>query len=63
VEVLDSTRSLALNTGPFPASRLRTVRSTISPSSAIQRRCHIPQNHSVDTTATVTQRLIRADAV
>ena len=39
MEVFDSTRSPALNTGPLPANRFRTVRSTIRPSSAIQRRC------------------------
>src|SRR5690606_17922224 len=52
VEVLASTRSPALNTGPFPASRLRTVRSTIRPSSAIQRRSQAPRNIRSAETAT-----------
>ena len=42
VEVFASTRSPALNTGPLPAIRLRIVRRTIRPSSAIQRRSHAP---------------------
>src|SRR6476620_3489051 len=44
VLVLASTRSPALKTGPLPASRFRTVRSTIRPSSAIHRRSQAPQN-------------------
>ena len=58
-EVLASTRSPALNTGPLPANRFRTVRSTISPSSAIQRRCQAPQPNNTATTATLAQRLTR----
>src|SRR5277367_2878808 len=58
-EVLASTRSPWLNTGPLPANRFRTVRSTISPSSAIQRRCQAPQPNSTATTATLAQRLAR----
>ena len=58
-EVLASTRSPWLNTGPLPANRFRTVRNTISPSSAIQRRCQAPQPNSTATTATLTQRLAR----
>src|SRR5271167_3509434 len=58
-EVLASTRSPWLNTGPLPANRFRTVRSTISPSSAIQRRCQAPQPNSMATTATLAQRLAR----
>ena len=52
VLVFASTRSPALKTGPFPASRLRTVRKTMSPSSAIQRRCQAPQPNSAATAAT-----------
>src|SRR3984957_21018540 len=59
VDVLASTRSPVLNTGPLPANRFRTVRSTISPSSAIQRRCQAPQPNSTATTATLAQRLAR----
>lgn len=59
VEVLASTRSPALNTGPLPASRLRTVRSTIRPSSAIHRRCQAPQPNSTATSTTLTHRLTR----
>src|SRR4051812_12445563 len=59
VEVLASTRSPALNPGPLPANRFRTVRSTIKPSSAIQRRCQAPQPNSTATTATLTHRLTR----
>src|SRR5699024_9567160 len=44
VEVLASTRSPALNTGPLPARRLRTVRNTIRPSSLIHLRVHPAQN-------------------
>src|ERR1700735_879779 len=58
-EVLASTRSPWLNTGPLPANRFRTVSSTISPSSAIQRRCQEPQPNSTATTATLAQRLAR----
>src|ERR1700722_16119704 len=58
-EVLASTRSPWLNTGPLPANRFRTVRSTISPSSAIQRRCQLPQPNSTTTTTTLSPRLIR----
>src|ERR1700726_2850365 len=47
------------NTGPLPANRFRTVRSTISPSSAIQRRCQAPQPNRTATTATLAQRLAR----
>src|ERR1700720_3997720 len=46
-----------LNTGPLPASRFRTVRSTMSPSSAIQRRCQAPQPNSTVTTSTLSHRL------
>ena len=59
VDVFDSTRSPLLNTGPLPAIRFRTVRSTMSPSSAIQRRCHAPQPNSAAATSTLNQRLIR----
>src|ERR1700744_4085308 len=59
-EVLASTRSPWLNTGPLPANRFRTVRKTISPSSAIQRRCQAPQPNSTATMATPVQRLTRA---
>src|SRR6478735_6747776 len=61
VDVLASTLSPALKTGPLPASRFRTVRNTINPSSAIQRRCQAPQPNSADTTVTLTQRLIRTE--
>ncbi len=61
VEVLASTRSPALKTGPLPANMFRVVRSTIRPSSAIQRRCQAPQPNSAATTVTLTQRLIRTD--
>src|ERR1700761_2597041 len=61
-EVLASIRSPGLNTGPLPANRLRTVRSTISPSSAIQRRCQAPQPNNTATTTTLAQRLIRTVA-
>src|SRR5690606_474064 len=37
------------------------VRSTIRPSSAIQRRCHAPQPNNTATTTTLHHRLIRAD--
>src|SRR5271166_413873 len=59
VEVFASTRSPWLNTGPLPANMFRTVRSTISPSSAIQRRCQLPQPNSTTTTATPIHRLTR----
>ena len=59
VEVLASTRSPALKTGPFPAKRLRSVRRTMSPSSAIQRRCQTPHAHRALTTIRLTHRLIR----
>src|SRR5271167_2604672 len=59
VEVLASTRSPWLKTGPLPANKLRTVRSTISPSSAIQRRCQLPQPNSAATTSTLVHRLTR----
>ena len=59
MEVFASTRSPWLNTGPLPANRFRTVRSTISPSSAIQRRCQLPQPNSTTTTNTLSHRLIR----
>ena len=59
VEVFASTRSPWLNTGPLPANRFRTVRNTMRPSSAIQRRCQAPQPYSTATTSTLTQRLIR----
>src|SRR5271168_410461 len=61
-EVLASTRSPALNTGPLPANRFLTVRSTISPSSAIQRRCQAPHPNNTATTATLAQRLTRTVA-
>ena len=44
VDVFASTRSPTLKTGPLPTRMLRTVRSTIRPSSLIQRRVHPPQN-------------------
>src|SRR5699024_3335191 len=56
VEVLDSTRSPALNTGPLPAMRLRTVRRTIRPSSAIQRRCQAPAKKIATTTTIPVQK-------
>src|SRR6202007_193991 len=56
------TRSPALNTGPLPANRLRTVRKTISPSSAIQRRCQAPHPNNTETTTTLAQRLTRTVA-
>ncbi len=59
MEVFASTRSPWLNTGPLPANRFRTVRSTISPSSAIQRRCQLPQPNSRTTRNTLSHRLIR----
>lgn len=40
-EVVVSTRSPMLNTGPFPATICRTVRRTIRPSSLIHRRSQI----------------------
>src|SRR5271169_6138975 len=61
-DVLASTRSPALNTGPLPVNRLRTVRNTISPSSAIQRRCQAPHPNNTATTATLAQRLTRTVA-
>ena len=60
VEVLASTRSPALNTGPLPASRLRTVRRTIRPSSDIQRRVHPPQNAKMPATTAAASAERRA---
>src|SRR5690625_7611544 len=54
VEVLASTRSPALKTGPLPASKLRTVRSTMSPSSDIQRRSKPTMNATTPTITAVT---------
>jgi hypothetical protein len=48
-----------LKTGPLPASKLRTVRRTMSPSSAIQRRCQAPHPNRTATTATLIHRLTR----
>jgi hypothetical protein len=39
------------------------VRSTISPSSAIQRRCHAAHAHNAETITTVAHRLILVNAV
>lgn len=56
VLVLVSTRSPALNTGPLPANRLRTVRRTIRPSSAIQRRSQAPHRNRAPVTTVPTQK-------
>ena len=60
VEVLASTRSPALNTGPLPANRLRTVRRTIRPSSDIQRRVQPPQNAATPATTAAASAEMRA---
>jgi hypothetical protein len=39
------------------------VRSTINPSSAIQRRCHAPHVHNAETTATVIHSVILVSGV